>query len=116
MGNDRAYIVTYLGDGVVSLPSVGMFQNGTRAWVDAETADRALRMGHCVVTGPDGATVGGRIVDEMAPPAPPAPPAPVAQAVPVAPAPAPAAAEAAAPPAETAAAPAAPAPKPRRSR
>ena len=82
MANDRAYIVTYVGDGVVNLPRVGIFQAGTRAWVDAEIAELARRHGHFMVTGPDGMTE--KVVDEMPPPAPPAP-------VAAAPAPAPAA-------------------------
>jgi hypothetical protein len=73
MENPRAYIVTYTGDGVAMLPSVGVFQAGTRAWVDAETAEAARRLPHFVVTGPDG--VSARVVEEMAPP-PPAPPEP----------------------------------------
>ena len=73
MVNPRAYIVTYTGDGVAMLPSVGVFQAGTRAWVDAETAEAARRLPHFVVTGPDG--VSARVVEEMAPP-PPAPPEP----------------------------------------
>jgi hypothetical protein len=73
MANPRAYIVTYTGDGVAMLPSVGVFQAGTRAWVDAETAEAARRLPHFVVTGPDG--VSARVVEEMAPP-PPAPPEP----------------------------------------
>jgi hypothetical protein len=90
MANDRAYIVTYIGDGVVNLPSVGIFQAGTRAWVDAEIAELARRHGHFMVTGPDGMTE--KVVDEMPPPAPvpvePPPPvaaAPVAAAAPTAP-------------------------------
>ena len=68
MVNPRAYIVTYTGDGVAMLPSVGVFQAGTRAWVDAETAEAARRLPHFVVTGPDG--VSARVVEEMAPPEP----------------------------------------------
>ena len=66
MANPRAYIVTYTGDGVAMLPSVGVFQAGTRAWVNAETAEAARRLPHFVVTGPDG--VSARVVEEMAPP------------------------------------------------
>jgi hypothetical protein len=108
MGNDRAYIVTYVGDGVVNLPRVGIFQTGTRAWVDAEMAEMARRHGHFVVTGPDG--MSAPVVDEMRPPPAPVALAPVPPA-PVAPAPVPPAPAAPAP--ETAAA---PAPAPRRKR
>ncbi len=78
MANDRAYIVTYVGDGVVTLPRVGIFQAGTRAWVDAEMAELARRHGHFVVTGPDG--MSARVVDELPPPAPAPPPVAAAPA------------------------------------
>lgn len=111
MANDRAYIVTYVGDGVVNLPRVGIFQAGTRAWVDAEMAELARRHGHFVVTGPDG--LSAPVVDEMPPP----PPAPNAAAPPAPIAAAPPAPIAAASPAPIAAAPAAPpAARPRKTR
>jgi hypothetical protein len=105
MANPKAYIVTYTGEGVAMLPRVGVFQAGTRAWVDAETAEAARRLPHFIVTGPDG--VFARVVEEMAPPPPPPPPP-----EPVAAAPEPVAAAPEPPPP----APAAPARPARRSR
>jgi len=64
---ERAFIVTYLGEGVALLPRVGVFQTGTRAWVDAEAAEAARHLPHFVVTGPG---ISAPVV-EQAPPRPP---------------------------------------------
>ena len=45
MTNDKSFIVTYVGGGVVRLGNAGVFQNGTSAHVGEEDAEAARAMG-----------------------------------------------------------------------
>jgi hypothetical protein len=70
MSKNPTFLVTYTGEGVVSLARVGLFQTGTMAVVGAEAAAAARAQGHFQVRpfgepGERGA---------LPPPAPPAPP------------------------------------------
>jgi hypothetical protein len=83
MTNPKTHYVLYVGDGVVPIPGVGVFQRGTGAWVDARTAEIARSQGEFQVTDPQGGVQQASAPDRVEPPpapveaAPPALPAPV---------------------------------------
>ncbi|HKA86574.1 MAG TPA: hypothetical protein VKE22_02875 [Haliangiales bacterium] len=102
MSSDKTHYVVYAGDGVVQIPGVGVFQQGTGAWVDAATAELVRRQGGFQVMDPQGRVEQPAAAPPAPAPAPPPEPPPAQAAAeppkPEAPEAAPAPAEAATPP------------------